>query len=139
MSISPLKYEGDFGLGILGVETMEDRTDIMLARDIQEGIKRDNYYRDLSQEVPAQEYANSQESGIPVSQIVKNLAHQGGGRSLYYNHQIFWDMDLEEAREEACISAIIPDGWDTPITDSEQILVDGHSKGHEYEIIVQLA
>lgn len=118
---------------------MEDRVDIMLARDIQEGIKRDNYYRDLNQDIPAQEYADSKNSGIPVSEIVKRLIKQGGGRSLYYNHQIFWDMELEDAREEACISAIIPDGWDTPITELEQILVDGHSKGHEYEIIVQLA
>ena len=118
---------------------MEDRPDIMLARDIQEGIKRDNYYQDLNQDIPAQEYAASKESGIPVSEIVKRLIKQGGGRSLYYNHQIFWDMELQEAREEACISAITPDGWDTPITDSEQILVDGHSKGHEYEIIVQLS
>lgn len=115
-----------------------DRSDIALARDKQQGIARDNYYRDLNQGIPDQPFAESRENGIAVSDIVKRLVRQGGGKALYYNHQIFWDMDLNDAREQACLEVITPENWDEPITELEQIDINGYNKGHEYEINVSL-
>lgn len=117
----------------------EDRPDMQLEHDRSEGAKRDNYYADLNKPVPEQPFADSDETAKPVSQIVKDLVRQGGGKALYYNHQIYWDMELSEARQEASLDAITPDGWDTPVTELEQINVDGHAPGeHEYEITVEV-
>lgn len=117
-----------------------DRDDIVLAKDRQQSQLRENVYRDQMKSfgIPDQPYAESAEQGIPISEIVKRLVEQGGGCSLYYNHQIFWDIKLHEAREYACISAITPDGWDTPVTELEQLVVEGCGDGHEYEISVEL-
>lgn len=116
---------------------MNDRPDIELARDKQEGIKKDNYWANFNKPIPEQPFAKD-ESGLKVSEIVKSLVKKGGGRALYYNHQIFWDMDLLQAREEACLDCIIPEGWDDALTGLEQINVEGNNKGHEYEILVEI-
>lgn len=117
-----------------------DRDDILLAKDRDQSRIRENVYKDQmrSFDVSSLDYAKNEEDGIPISKIVKHLVQRGGGQRLYYNNQIFWDMELQEAREEACISAITPDGWDEPVTELEQIVVDGRGDGHEYEISVEL-
>jgi len=118
----------------------DDRPDIELERDRMQGIARDNYYFELNKSIPDQPFATEPENAFKISEIVKRLIRQGGGRALYYNHQIYWDMDLEEARAEATLDVIIPEGWDEPITDLDQVQVDGHAPGmHEYEIMVKLS
>lgn len=115
-----------------------ERPDMQLEHDRQQGIIADNYAAELNKEIPEQPFASEGE-GFKVSEIVKNLTRKGGGRALYYNHQIEWDMELEDAREAASFDAVIntPSGFDAP-PDMEQIQVSGHSKGHEYEIIVEI-
>ena len=108
-----------------------------LARDRQQEIIKENYWNNFNKEIPEQPYAESGK-GNKVSEIVKKLVARGGGKALYYNHQIEWDMDLSDAREEAAIDCIIPDSHDTPVTSIEQIDVTGRNLGHEYEITVLL-
>lgn len=108
-----------------------------LEQDHQQEIITENYWNNFNKEIPEQPYAEEGE-GKKVSEIVKNLVAKSGGKALYYNHQIEWDMDLCEAREAASIDCIVPKNWDEPVTSIEQIDVTGRNLGHEYEITVLL-
>lgn len=122
---------------VASVDGFGDRDDIALERDRQQGVMRDNYYAEISQSIPDQSFA--QMGGIKISSIVRALVSKGGGKALYYNHQIEWGMSLEEARQEVCLECLIPDGWDTPVTGLDQVLVEGHTpQAHEYEIQVSV-
>lgn len=73
-----------------------------------------------------------------VSEIIESLLAKGG-RGLYLNSQIFWDMDIHDALDEALIKAITPEGHDSPVTSSEQVNVLGWRNGHcEYEFLVEI-
>ncbi len=108
-----------------------------LERDRQQEVIFENYWNNFNKEIPDQPYAEAGK-GIKVSEIVKDLIAEGGGRALYYNHQIEWDISLCDAMEEAAIDCIVPEGWDEPVTSLEQIDVTGRNLGHQYEITVLL-
>lgn len=114
-----------------------DRTDMALAHDKAEGLIRDK----VADRLRGQDFDNpfGDESAKPVSQIVRDLALSGGGRALYFNHQIFWDVEnLEDAKDQILLEVVTPEGWDEPLVDSDKMQVCGESKGHEYEILVEL-
>jgi hypothetical protein len=120
------------------VDGFGERDDIALEQDKQQGIARDNAANNLNRILPDMPFAESGE-GLKVSDIVKNLVQRGGGQALYFNHQIEWDMDLGEAKENAALTCIIPEGWNEPVTSSDQIVVDGSPRADQYEITITLA
>lgn len=112
-----------------------ERPDMQLEHDRSEGIKRDNWRKNFDKPIPE---ANFSETGKPVSEIVQELVAKGGGSALYFKEQICWDMGLREAAVEACLAAIVPEGWDTPLVSSENITVDSRDTGHQFQIYVEL-
>jgi hypothetical protein len=120
------------------VDGFGERDDIALERDRSQGQATDNYYAKFNNPIPDAPFAKVGK-GFKVSEIVKNLVQKGGGSACYFNHQIEWDVELEDARQEAAIDAIIPDGWDTPLTELEQIDVVGRAAYmNQYQIEVRL-
>ncbi|GAC1456878.1 MAG: hypothetical protein NVS2B14_00170 [Chamaesiphon sp.] len=114
-----------------------ERPDIALEHEKSESQKRENYWNQFNKSYPEPKYA-TEESGIKISEIVLNLFKKGGGSALYYEEQIYFNMDTHEAVEDALLSAITPEGWDSPITEWEQVNYNLSSHGGEVEIIIEI-
>lgn len=115
-----------------------ERKDIALEFDRQQDQIRENYNNRFHIPISDCPFAEEGEGDVKISEIVESLAQRGGGRALYYNHQIEWDVSLEDAIDDLLLKAIYPDGWDYPLADSEDILIDERDLGHEFEITVTL-
>ena len=115
-----------------------DRPDIQLERDRQQGIRSDNYWKKFHEQPPIPEFSSDPES-LSISQIVRNLILKGGGKALYYKDQIFWDKDsISDAIDDLCLECLIPEDWEEPLTSQDQISYHELDKGHEYEIILEI-
>ena len=114
---------------------MESTPKFVLAKDRWESMARQNYWDSLHQTIPSPEFADS---GIKLSNIVKNLVQKGGGLASYPIEQIEKDMDLADIREEIAISCVTPNGWNAPLTGVEQINIDVVSDGISLDIRVEL-
>lgn len=116
----------------VSVDGFGERDDIALANDRMQGVMMDNYSARFNKPIPDAEFS---EDGLQAFEICKNLVKKGGGRALYYKHQLNWDLP-ENVESEIAILAIEPEGWDSPVTDSENIDIQVNDLGHEVEITV---
>jgi len=113
--------------------------------DIQRAYWRDqdtiweNYYNNFHREIPIAEFAETEEGAIKISEIVRSLVRRGGGRCLTGKENVFFDVDWAELNELITCEAIIPDGWDYPLTDSDDINIHLHGTGNsDIEILVEI-
>lgn len=109
----------------------------LLSKDRSEGIIRENHDKKNHQIIHSSECASDGE-GIKLSDIARNLLRNGGGLACYNIEQVEWDMELAEIRQELALDAIIPDGWDEPVTGIEQINIDVVSNGTTFDLRIEL-
>jgi hypothetical protein len=118
-----------------------ERPDMQLAHDRAVGTIRDNdRYKVIDQRIAAE---NSHRWGSkdtsPLSAIIGKLVGDGGGRYLDAKSSIHYDHEINEIVDDIALDArLIPDGWDEPITEQEQIEVILQDKGDQVEIMVLL-
>lgn len=115
-----------------GFNIDNERPDIALAYDKQQSQLRENAsfgkFDSARDEAiyQSRQYANSAESGTPITQIIRGMIQNNSTRSLYFKHQIFWDVeDIFDAVIDVCISLGI---------DEEQFTPEIHDKGEQIEI-----
>lgn len=115
---------------------MDSTKPFLLEKDRQEGMIRDNKCRSRHQSIPISKYAT--DGAIKLSQVVKTLFLKGGGIANYNKEQLTIDVDLSEWRNELAIMALIPEGFDSPVTEQEQINIDIVDNGISTDIRVEV-
>ena len=100
-----------------------DRPDIQRAYWRHQGEKTDNYYDKMRTDVPIASYAEDAMGTIKLSDVVTKLVQQGGGDALYDKQHLFLDINWEEIEEYIALQVITPNGWDHPLTNSEDVVV----------------
>lgn len=120
------------------VDGYGDRDDMALARDRDQGRILENQTLERLKSIPEAEYAESVYQGLPITQIVREMAQANQHRRLYYKHQIFWDVEsIHDAVEQISLEAITPDGEDEPVAaDLDWFTPHLNDKGHEVEIYI---
>jgi hypothetical protein len=120
-----------------------DRQDIQLANDRAIGVARDNHRnRVLDQEIAAEQaraWGDEESGAASLSEVITKLIEDGGGRWLRAKSAIYQDFDINDIVDHIAIQAcIIPDGWDEPITDQNQVEILLQDRGCTVEITVIL-
>lgn len=71
----------------------------------------------------------NKENGTPISKIVLSMIEKNSMRSLWYKHQVYWDVeDVHEATTDACIQLGLSSEEFSPY------IID---KGDQIEILLQ--
>lgn len=96
-----------------------------LEKDRQEGIKTDNYWRNMSKSfnLPSPEYS---EEGTPIKEILRNLIQKGGGRFFGSKASINGEQEAWDAIDELLLECITPEGWEIPLTERDQLDLTMH-------------
>lgn len=115
----------------------DDRTDL-LAQDRAFGTIQENYWDNFHREIPESEYATTDEYAEKFSEVVRNMILTGNRRKLMQKELLFWDVELSEIESFIAIQAITPEGWDYPLTDSDNINILINEHGWEVEITIEL-
>jgi hypothetical protein len=100
-----------------------ERPDMQRAYWRNEGQKKENYYNKMRTDIPIASYAENAEGVTKLSDVVTKLVHQGGGTALYNKQHLFLDIDWDQIEEFIALQTITPNGWDHPLTNSEDIVV----------------
>jgi type II restriction/modification system DNA methylase subunit YeeA len=116
-----------------------ERPDIQRAYHASEDEKREAYYESLRIDIPIARCAKSEEGAVRLSDAVRELVENGGGRRLFFKENLYLDVDWDELPELITTRLITPEGWDYPLTDSDNLNIDWHEPGsHQIEISVEL-
>jgi hypothetical protein len=79
----------------------------------------------------------TEENRIKLSKIVENLVKRGGGKAVYYNRHIEWDINRNA--EEITLKITTPKGQIRPATEIEKIaLIEQKTEMHQYLITVEV-
>lgn len=98
-------------------------------------VMRENKYRERLQELPMHEYNRE---GINISEIIRNMVVNNKLYALYFKEQINYDKDINDIAEDILVQAITPQGWDFPLTSSENFNIHINDLGHEIKIEIEL-
>ena len=115
-----------------------DRPDIQKAYWQNQGEKIENYYNEKRIDVPIASYAENAEGAIKLSDVVTKLVHQGGGDALHDKQHLFLDINWDALEEYIALQVITPNGWNHPLTNSEDIVVTHTSDYCMCDISVEL-
>ena len=116
----------------------DDRTDMLLAKDRDFGTIQENYLSKFHREIPEAEYATTDEYAEKFSEVVRKMILTGNLRKLIPKQKLFWDVEPSEIESFITIQAITPEGWDYPLTDSDNINILINEVGFEVEITIEL-
>lgn len=100
-----------------------ERPDMQRAYWRSKGQKMENYYNKMRIDAPIASYAEDAKEVTKLSDVVTILVHQGGGTVLYNKQHLFLDIGWDEIEEYISLQIITPNGWDYPLTNSEDIVV----------------
>ena len=133
---TPKLLAGEKEINMYSVDN--DRPDIQRAYWRDQGQKIDNYYDKMRITVPIAAYAENAIGTVKLSDVVIKLVHQGGGDALYDKQNLFLDIDWNEIEEYIALQVITPNGWDHPLTNSEDIVVTHINDYCNCDMIVEL-
>jgi hypothetical protein len=133
---TPKLLVGEKGINMYTIDN--DRPDIQKAYWQDQGKKTDNYYNKMRIDVPIASYAENAKGVTKLSDVVTRLVHQGGGTVLYNKQHLFLDIDWDQIEEYIALQTITPNGWDHPLTNSEDIVVTHRSDYCMCNIYVEL-
>lgn len=108
----------------------------LLAKDRDFGTICENKFNQFHDEKPIAKFATK--DGIKISEVVKTLFLKGGGIANYNKDQLQIDMELADIREELATMALTPNGFDSPVTEEEQINIDIVDNGMSIDIRVEV-
>jgi len=115
-----------------------ERPDMQRAYWRSEEQKKENYYNKMRTDIPIASYAEDAKEVTKLSDVVTKLVHQGGGKALYNKQHLFLDIDWDQIEEYIALQIITPNGWDRPLTNSEDIVVTHRSDYSMCDISVEL-
>lgn len=115
---------------------MDSTKPFLLAKDRDLGMIRDNKFNQFHDEKPVANFATK--DGIKLSEVVKVLFLKGGGIAYYNKEQLVMDTELSDIRQELAVMALIPNGFDSPVTEEEQINIDIVDNGMSVDIRVEV-
>lgn len=101
-----------------------ERPDIQKAYWRSQDEKTENYYNKMRINIPIASYAENTKGATKLSDLVINLIKDHGcGHQLIPKENLFLDINWDKIEEYIALQVITPNGWDHPLTNSENIVV----------------